>query len=166
MSLYKAWIEKAYDKEGKSQQNLWDIYTPLEQTLYQDVLKNKMLNITTTVEELAAKHGMTNEFACGFIDGINECLVEPIQVDELEPTSEININIVDFETLFKKMVEYKAEHLFNLPEWDDIFDIDKRKALFEEQRRSKTFVRADKKVGRNDPCLCGSEKKFKFCCGA
>jgi preprotein translocase subunit SecA len=26
--------------------------------------------------------------------------------------------------------------------------------------------RADKKVGRNDPCPCGSGKKFKKCCGA
>jgi len=24
---------------------------------------------------------------------------------------------------------------------------------------------ADKKVGRNDPCPCGSGKKFKRCCG-
>ena len=24
----------------------------------------------------------------------------------------------------------------------------------------------NKKVGRNDPCLCGSGKKFKKCCGA
>ncbi len=26
-------------------------------------------------------------------------------------------------------------------------------------------VRADKKVGRNDPCPCGSGKKYKKCCG-
>jgi preprotein translocase subunit SecA len=29
-----------------------------------------------------------------------------------------------------------------------------------------TFVRKDKKVGRNEPCPCGSGKKFKKCCGA
>lgn len=29
-----------------------------------------------------------------------------------------------------------------------------------------TYVRAEPKVGRNDPCLCGSGKKFKRCCGA
>ena len=23
----------------------------------------------------------------------------------------------------------------------------------------------DKKIGRNDPCPCGSGKKYKFCCG-
>ena len=27
-------------------------------------------------------------------------------------------------------------------------------------------VRAAKKVGRNDPCTCGSGKKYKKCCGA
>lgn len=27
------------------------------------------------------------------------------------------------------------------------------------------FVRAQPKVGRNDPCLCGSGQKFKKCCG-
>jgi preprotein translocase subunit SecA len=27
-------------------------------------------------------------------------------------------------------------------------------------------VRHGKKVGRNDPCPCGSGKKYKFCCGA
>lgn len=29
-----------------------------------------------------------------------------------------------------------------------------------------TFVRTGPKVGRNDPCPCGSGKKFKKCCGA
>lgn len=27
------------------------------------------------------------------------------------------------------------------------------------------YVRSEPKVGRNDPCLCGSGKKFKKCCG-
>jgi preprotein translocase subunit SecA len=29
-----------------------------------------------------------------------------------------------------------------------------------------TFVRSDRKVGRNEPCPCGSGKKFKHCHGA
>ena len=28
-----------------------------------------------------------------------------------------------------------------------------------------TVVNKDKKVGRNDPCPCGSGKKYKYCCG-
>ncbi len=27
------------------------------------------------------------------------------------------------------------------------------------------FVRTDRKIGRNDPCPCGSGKKYKNCCG-
>ncbi|MBI4389239.1 MAG: SEC-C domain-containing protein, partial [Nitrospinae bacterium] len=30
---------------------------------------------------------------------------------------------------------------------------------------SKTVRRNAPKVGRNDPCPCGSGKKFKACCG-
>ena len=29
----------------------------------------------------------------------------------------------------------------------------------------KTFVRNGKKIGRNEPCPCGSGKKYKVCCG-
>jgi preprotein translocase subunit SecA len=32
--------------------------------------------------------------------------------------------------------------------------------------RGKTVKRDGKKVGRNDPCPCGSGKKYKKCCGA
>lgn len=31
--------------------------------------------------------------------------------------------------------------------------------------KTQTIVRQDKKVGRNDPCPCGSGKKYKDCCG-
>ncbi len=31
--------------------------------------------------------------------------------------------------------------------------------------RTETVVRAGPKVGRNDPCPCGSGKKYKHCCG-
>ena len=31
--------------------------------------------------------------------------------------------------------------------------------------KAKPMVREGRKVGRNDPCSCGSGKKFKKCCG-
>jgi uncharacterized protein len=34
------------------------------------------------------------------------------------------------------------------------------------EREAGTHRRAGTKVGRNDPCPCGSGKKFKKCCGA
>ena len=33
------------------------------------------------------------------------------------------------------------------------------------QGESVTVVRTGPKVGRNDPCPCGSGKKYKHCCG-
>ena len=32
--------------------------------------------------------------------------------------------------------------------------------------RQQTIIREEPKVGRNDPCPCGSGKKYKKCCGA
>lgn len=34
-----------------------------------------------------------------------------------------------------------------------------------EPKKGTTYVRKEKKVGRNDPCPCGSGKKYKNCCG-
>jgi uncharacterized protein YecA (UPF0149 family) len=38
-------------------------------------------------------------------------------------------------------------------------------ALQRSQAKPKTVTREMPKVGRNDPCPCGSGKKFKKCCG-
>ena len=32
--------------------------------------------------------------------------------------------------------------------------------------RTKTVTRDQPKIGRNEPCPCGSGKKYKKCCGA
>jgi uncharacterized protein YecA (UPF0149 family) len=63
------------------------------------------------------------------------------------------------------MVEAKAEWLYSLPVWDTLLTEERRKELYWEQKKSNTVVK-DKKVGRNDPCPCGSGKKYKKCCGA
>ena len=38
-------------------------------------------------------------------------------------------------------------------------------SISKEPSRKKQAVVAGKKVGRNDPCPCGSGKKYKYCCG-
>jgi len=40
-----------------------------------------------------------------------------------------------------------------------------RRAAAREARESTTYRRTSRKLGRNDPCSCGSGKKFKHCCG-
>ena len=41
---------------------------------------------------------------------------------------------------------------------------EKKKELYVEQKKSGTVVKGPK-IGRNDPCPCGSGKKYKHCCG-
>ena len=35
-----------------------------------------------------------------------------------------------------------------------------------EAAKPQTFVKTGPEIGRNDPCTCGSGKKYKKCCGA
>ena len=46
-------------------------------------------------------------------------------------------------------------------------DYIQRKRQWElDEKQSETVTNPYRNVGRNDPCPCGSGKKFKVCCGA
>lgn len=164
MSLYENWMKKAFSQEGSSIEAVWEEYLPKEQKIYEYIIGQKVEKVEGKVSELAERFGMTAEMIVAFIDGLNASLEEPFEMESLTEDSEVCINI-NFEKLFKLMVEYKAEHLSTLPQWDGIFDEETRKRLALEQKKSKTIVKGEK-IGRNDPCPCGSGKKYKKCCGA
>ena len=163
MSIYEDWLAKAFTKEGRSVDAVWDVYLPAEQKVYEYILENKVTNLSGTVTELGEKFNMSAEYVIAFVDGINDILPEKYDVKKLDENSQIDL-VIDFEKLYKKMVEYKAEHLYTLPQWEGIFDAKKRHELTLQQKKSRTIVKATK-VGRNDPCPCGSGKKYKNCCG-
>ena len=62
------------------------------------------------------------------------------------------------------MVAAKADWLYELPQWDKLLSVEKRQELYKAQKRSMIVVKG-KKIGRNEPCPCGSGKKYKQCCG-
>ena len=88
--------------------------------------------------------------------------MKEIDLDSLEEDSEFEMNI-DFEKLYFNMLDAKAPWLYELESWDGILSEEKRKEITREYKDSKT-VRVEK-VGRNEPCPCGSGKKYKKCCG-
>ena len=98
----------------------------------------------------------------GFLDGINDSLIEKNPIEEMTEDTVVNLGF-DKELLYKNMVDAKAEWLYELPQWDSIFSEEKRRELYLEQKKSGT-IRNEKKIGRNDPCPCGSGKKYKHCC--
>ena len=116
-----------------------------------------------TVKELAEKYNLSVLEMAGFLDGINESLVTPNPIDTMEEDTTVSLAF-DKEKLYKNMVDAKADWLYELPMWNDIFDKETKRRLYLEQKKSGTVV-VGKKVGRNDPCPCGSGKKYKYCCG-
>ena len=62
------------------------------------------------------------------------------------------------------MVAAGAEWLYELEEWKPIYDEETRKRLYLEQKQSGTVKKAQK-IYPNDPCPCGSGKKYKKCHG-
>ena len=165
MALLEEWQKIAYDQQadrGKLQK-FWQRYFMLEKGVYEKLLTNPDEKVEGTVKELAEKYDLCIMDMTGFLDGINDSLVTPNPIDTMEEDTKVSLAF-DKEKLYKNMVDAKADWLYELPQWDEIFDADTKRKLYLEQKKSGTVV-VGKKVGRNDPCPCGSGKKYKFCCG-
>jgi preprotein translocase subunit SecA len=164
-SLLEQWHDMAYDQEQTQgwMKKFWDEYFQIEKGIYEQLLTNPDEEVTGTVKGLAEKYGQEVLTMVGFLDGINDSLKEPNPIDTMDEDTQVSLAF-DKEKLYKNMVDAKADWLYTLPQWDDIFDKGTQKALYLEQKASGT-VRKEKKIGRNDPCPCGSGKKYKKCCG-
>ncbi|SCG83236.1 Protein translocase subunit secA [Proteiniborus sp. DW1] len=164
MSLYKQWTDVAYEERDQKEYNkFWEVYLEKEKNVYASILGSKENVFQGKLKELAERFSLDAVTFTGFLDGINTSLVNSIDLENLEEESEIKLEI-DFEKLYFNMLNAKAPWLYELPQWDDILTKEKRKEITKEYRSSKTVVK-DKKIGRNDPCPCGSGKKYKKCCG-
>ena len=165
MALLEEWQKIAYDQQadrGKLQK-FWQRYFMLEKGVYEKLLTNPDEKVEGTVKELAEKYDLSIMDMTGFLDGINDSLVTPNPIDTMEEDTKVSLAF-DKEKLYKNMVDAKADWLYEVPQWDEIFDAETKRKLYLEQKKSGTVV-VGKKVGRNDPCPCGSGKKYKFCCG-
>ena len=165
MGLLQQWRDTAYSQQTdkKVLQKFWTDYFMIEKGIYEKLLSEPDVKVKGTVKELAAKYDIPVMTMVGFLDGIDESLIVPNPIEEMDEDTEVNL-IFDKEKLYKNMVDAKADWLYGLPMWDDIFDEAKKKALYREAKKANTVIKG-KKVGRNDPCPCGSGKKYKFCCG-
>lgn len=166
MSLLKEWRDYAYGLDDRTPEGkqFWLNYFGIEQGIYKQLLAEPAVVVSGTVKELADKYETTVSIMTGFLDGIDESLKQPNDLEEMTEDTVVTIDI-DVEKLYMNMVGCNAEWLYTLPEWDDILPEAKKKELYKTEKSSKTIVKAPK-VGRNDPCPCGSGKKFKKCCGA
>ncbi|MEG1858880.1 MAG: SEC-C metal-binding domain-containing protein, partial [Christensenellaceae bacterium] len=147
----------------QDQKAFWDDYFGAETEVYKKILSDTSVVYEGTLEETAKIFEMEPVVFCGFIDGINTSLKKEINMDSLKETSTVKLD-VDFEKLYFNMMEAKAKWLFTLPEWESVLTKEKIEEITKNWRLSKQAV-SEKTVGRNDPCPCGSGKKYKKCCG-
>ena len=167
MSLLQEWRDYAYSEEmqtTKKGQEFWQTYFIYERGIYEKLLANPSEVVEGTVQALADKYEVPLSMMVGFLDGINESLKEENPIDTMEADTVVKIDI-EPEKLYYNMVDCGAEWLYKLPMWDDILTPERRKELYKEQKSSGIIHNELRKVGRNDPCPCGSGKKFKYCCG-
>ncbi|QSX07446.1 SEC-C domain-containing protein [Alkalibacter rhizosphaerae] len=165
MTLYEQWkntVQESMESEEK-QQAFWDDFCNQEQTIYEDLLGKKESHVEGTFLELADRFGVGSAYFMGFLDGINESIKESNKLEDMAENDLVSLDI-DFEKLYYNMLAVPAPWLYELEQWDGILSPEEKKAITKQYNRSKTVVK-ENKVGRNDPCPCGSGKKYKKCCG-
>ena len=164
MSLYKQWTENLEAIKSQGEYNdFFNAYMKKETECYRNLLENKNPVIEGKIQELAEKNNMTPLEFTGFLDGANTSFKEALVLDDLTGDSEIKAEF-DFKKLLWNMYDVKAQWLYGMKEWENIFDKEKRRQIKKEYNRSKIVVKGEK-TGRNDPCPCGSGLKYKKCCG-
>lgn len=163
MSLYEQWKDLIGNQTDATFKEFWAEYSTAETDIYTDLLANFEKPYAGTLSELAKKNKTNDIIFTGFLDGISTSLIEEIDLDSLTPDSEISL-IVDFEKLYFNMHIANADYLYEIPQWEDILSEEKRIEIKKYYKKSKTITK-EQTPGRNDPCPCGSGKKYKKCCG-
>lgn len=163
MTLYENWTDLAnVQRTPEDNDMFWANYFDLEKANYEKILSAPKKVYSGTVENLAKEFEMDLTVFMGFLDGINSSLKKELKLDKLNETTEIKLDI-DYKKLYFNMLDAKADWLYNLSQWDDILSLDERREITKDWRISKQAV-TSKKAGKNDPCPCGSGRKYKQCC--
>lgn len=165
MSLLTDWRDEAYSKDinDREGQLYWANYFNLEKAIYEQLLADPETVVSGTVKQLAQKYDLELKYMVGFLDGINDSLKTPNPIEEMEEDTMVSLDF-DLESLYYNMVAAEADWLYELSQWDVLLTKERRKELYLKQRKSNT-IHVEKKIGRNEPCPCGSGKKYKRCCG-
>lgn len=164
MSLYKQWLDLMEGQTDETFEAFWKEYSETETRVYAHILESKEPRLTGKFSELAAKFEADPVIFMGFLDGIQTSLNNPFELDAVTEDTDIDLAI-DFEKLYFNMLKADADYLYTLKAWEGIFSEDKIMQIIKDFKRSK-IVHKEKEPGRNDPCPCGSGKKYKKCCGA
>ena len=113
MALLEEWQKVAYNQhtDKRELQKFWQRYFLLEKGVYEKLLTNPDEKVEGTVKELAEKYDLSIMDMTGFLDGINDSLIEPNPIDTMEEDTHVSLAF-DKEKLYKNMVDAKADWLY------------------------------------------------------
>ncbi|HOO61236.1 MAG TPA: SEC-C metal-binding domain-containing protein [Bacillota bacterium] len=151
---YKAYISRYYQVEKEAYDMILSKYPDNK-----DLLSGKAIDMAKTLGFDTEKE---MEVFVGFLEGVASSLKKEIDYKSVEDDTDISLDI-DYEKLYFNMHEAKASWLYELKSWENILDAEKRLEITRQYRDS--IIAHSEKIGRNDPCPCGSGKKYKKCCG-
>ena len=158
MSYYTTWIERSENNSNEQEYIEYvNRYYVLEKGVYEKILgaypdNSEFLN--GQLLPLSRKFGFNAsnmEVFVGFLDGIKSSLTNGDALDLESLTDESEISLA------------KADWLYNIPAWKNVLTEERMKEITHDYRVA-NIAHYDK-IGRNDPCPCGSGKKYKNCCG-
>ena len=171
MSYYKTWMDKSEDASNRQEYIEYiHRYYALEKVAYEKILgayPNNEEFLNGTAKELAKKLEFPNDAMdvfVGFVDGIKSSLTngDDIDLEAIDDNYELKL-VIDYEKLYFNMRDAKADWLYTIKAWKDILTEEQINSITREYREA-NMAHSDK-IGRNDPCPCGSGKKYKNCCG-
>lgn len=165
MGLYETWETVTSNLPSDARRaSFYEDYFASEERAYAKLLgeAQEKTRWEGSIRELADHVDLDPVAFSAFIDGINTSLREPIPLEDLTEDQEIVLD-VDLDLLYRNMLDASAKHLMKLPQWDALRTPEERRAIRNEWLAERQAVTA-KAAGRNDPCPCGSGKKYKKCC--
>ena len=129
----------------------------LEETLSQEILENPVLDVEEGVDDAAqeVEEGATTAEEAGAEEtGAEETVAEAGTEDDPLPSAEETYEDIDVEAFFADYNRRVSEkNMFDHSESSDFSP-------------PIPIVEHAPKIGRNQPCPCGSGKKYKKCCGS
>lgn len=164
MSYFQQWESLIQHQTQSTFRSFWETYSSTEQKIYSDLLDHPEQHFQGTFSDLVEQYQVDPVIFTGFLDGIQESLRDgKLDLTQVDDDTEIDFD-VDLEKLYFNMLKADAEYLYQLPQWDAILGAEKKDEITSDYKKSRTVVKGEK-IGRNDPCPCGSGKKYKYCCG-
>ena len=133
----------------------------LERVVLLKVVDEKWMNHIDSMDELKNGIGLR---AYGQQDPVVKYRMEGMDMFE-EMTANIKIDVVKILMNIRKQGEVRRQETAKITgaALEAINSVDGGKAI--DVNENKTVVNEGPKIGRNDPCPCGSGKKYKNCCG-